>query len=206
MVGGPSYALNGDPVGTMVQAIDDERWARLAAAAGRVTYCDTRNLAGRREIFAREPFDETFRHGGDIEWAVRAARRGYRIAFVPAMALGHENVTSLGDVWRRGVRRGRGVAAIYEKHGATIHISGARPLTVAGADIKPRVLATLTHPGLRPLSQALLVAGNAGLLALLAPLLAVPALRRWARRPFLLFDRMSLLLGRVLGSPGGSRP
>ena len=147
VVGGPSYALNGDPVGTMVQAIDDERWARLAAAAGPVTYCDTRNLAGRRELFAREPFDEAFRHGGDIEWAVRAARRGYRIAFVPGMALGHENVTSLGDVWRRGVRRGRGVAAICRKHGADTQISGARALTVAGTDVKPQGARRAHPPG-----------------------------------------------------------
>jgi glycosyltransferase involved in cell wall biosynthesis len=195
---GPSYALNRDPVGLLVQAIDDERWARLSSE-GRVTYCDTRNLAGRRAVFAREPFDEAFRHGGDLEWGVRVSRHGCRILFVPAMALGHENVSSLRHAWRRGVRRGRGLAGIHRKHGSAMRISGARPLTIAGVDVKAWLLATLTQPMLRPLSSALLIASNAGLMVLLAGLLAVPPLRPWARRPFVLFDRMSLLLGRVLG-------
>ena len=195
---GPSYALNSDPVGLLVQGVDDQRWARLERER-EVSYCDTRNLAGDREAFLAEPFDEAFRHGGDLEWGVRARRRGYRILYVPEMALGHENVSSLRLAWRRGVRRGRGVAALYRKHGAEARISGARPLTLMGVDCKQRVLAALSHRAVRPVGLLGLGAGNALLVATLAGLLRAPGLRPWARRAFQLFDRLSLLQGRVRG-------
>jgi glycosyltransferase involved in cell wall biosynthesis len=195
---GPSYALNADPVGLLVQATDDERWASLARE-GWVTYCDTRNLAGRREMFLDEPFDATFRYAGDLEWAVRASRRGYRTRFVPAMAVGHENVSSLRDVWRRGVRRGRGLAAVYRKHGRAARISGARPLRILGIDAKERLVAVVTHPVLRPVARAALVGGASFAMALAGLSLRLRGLDRWTPRAFRLLDRATLLLGRIQG-------
>jgi glycosyltransferase involved in cell wall biosynthesis len=195
---GPSYALNADPVGLLVQAVDEERWARLARARS-VTYCDTRNVAAPRCLFETLPFDESFRHGGDLEWAVRAAGRGCRIRYVPEMALGHENVASLRAAWHRGVRRGRGVAGIEARHGADSPITGARPLRVLGRDVKRALLDVATRPGVRPAATASVAVANAALLAALAGLVRVPALRPLARRAFRLFDRASLLQGRLLG-------
>lgn len=196
---GPSYALNSDPVGLLVQAVDDQRWTRLAHER-EVNYCDTRNLAGAREIFLSEPFDESFSHGGDLEWGVRARHRGYRIAYVPGMALGHDNVATLRLVRERGVRRGRGLAALHRRHGMAARISGARPLTVMGRDVKQPVLDALAHPALRPVGLAGIAAGNVCMVALLAGLLRVPAWRRWALRPFQLLDRLSILEGRMRGA------
>jgi glycosyltransferase involved in cell wall biosynthesis len=195
---GPSYALNTDKVGLLVQMVDDQRWARLARERW-VLYGDTRNLAARRELFLREPFDPTFRHGGDLEWAIRTAKGGHRVLFVPEMALGHENVSSLSAVRSRGVRRGRGVAAIYRKHGRDTRISGARPLTLTGINVKDSVVSAAAHPVLRPLSRAGLATVAACLIPVVGALLRAPRAESWARRAFQVLDRTSLLLGRVLG-------
>lgn len=173
---GPSYGLNTEPIGQLVQRIDDQRWARMAGDA-RITYCDTRNLAARRDVLLREPFDETFRHGGDLEWGIRMARRGTRIVITPAMAVGHTNVSTVRDAWRRGVRRGRGVAGLVDKHGDDARISGARSLRLFGVDVKTPVLRTLTHPAIRPLARAALTAVNAVIMGSVATCLAVPVLR-----------------------------
>lgn len=198
VVVGPSYALDPAPVGLLIQAIDDRRWAQLAREQ-RVTYTDTRNLAGRRDLFVREPFDEAFRHGGDLEWGVRMSRLGTRIRFVPEMALGHANVATLRKAWRRGVRRGRGVARLVQKHGDAAKISGTRPLTLLGLDVKRMVLGTLTHPAARPLSRPALAAVNVVVMTAVGTCLAIRGLRRWSRPCFTVFDRTSLLLGRIIG-------
>jgi len=195
---GPSYALNRDKVGLLVQMVDDQRWARLVRERW-VIYCDTRNLAGRRALFLREPFDPTFRHAGDLEWGIRTTKEGHRVLFVPEMALGHENVSSLSTVRSRGVRRGRGVAAIYRKHGRDTRISGARPLTLRSIDIKDAVLSAVAHPLLRPLTRAGLATSTACLTLLVGALLRIPRAESWARRAFQALDRTSLLLGRALG-------
>jgi glycosyltransferase involved in cell wall biosynthesis len=195
---GPSYALNRDRVGLLVQMVDDQRWARLGDERW-VTYGDTRNLAARRELFLREPFDATFQHGGDLEWTLRTTRGGSRALFVPEMALGHENVSSLSAVRRRGIRRGRGLAAIRRKHGADLRISGARPFRLVRVDFKAGLLAAAVSPALRPLFRVVLAAATAGLVAVVGTLLRAPQGERWARRAFQLLDRASLLEGWVLG-------
>ena len=140
---GPSYALNRDPqqqfrvtlVGLLVQAVDDDRWRRVARER-ELVYCDTRNLAARREVRMAVPFDTTFRSGGDLEWGIRASGLGYRIRYVPTMIVGHENVSSIAQVCRRGIRRGRGLAQIDAKHGGGVQIGGSRPLEVGRLDVK----------------------------------------------------------------------
>ncbi|HXJ81492.1 MAG TPA: glycosyltransferase [Candidatus Methylomirabilis sp.] len=198
VVVGPSYGLNTDPIGQFVQRIDDQRWARMAGDT-RMTYCDTRNLAARRDVLLREPFDETFRHGGDLEWGIRMARRGARIVHTPEMAVGHTNVSTLRDAWRRGVRRGRGVAGLVDKHGDDVRISGARSLRLLGVDAKTPLIRMLTRPAVRPLSRAALTAANAVIMGSVATCLALPVLRPAAPPLFHLFDRVSLLLGRTIG-------
>ena len=115
------------------------------------------------------------------------------------MAVGHTNVSTLRDAWRRGVRRGRGVAGLVDKHGDVARISGARSLRLFGVDVKTPVLRTLTHPAIRPLSRAALTAANAVIMGSVATCLAVPVLRPAAPPLFHLFDRVSLLLGRTIG-------
>jgi glycosyltransferase involved in cell wall biosynthesis len=198
---GPSRALNRDPVGLLVQAVDDDRWRRLARER-EVIYCDTRNLAVRREVCAAVPFDATFRNGGDLEWGIRASRLGYRIRYVPEMVVGHENVASLTGVWRRGIRRGRGLAQIDAKHGRGIRISGSRSLEVGGVDVKALLRSMAGRRKLRPLMTVALAGMTGTLLALLALALKVPGLDSHVRRQFELLDRMSLLLGLVLGPAG----
>ncbi len=196
---GPSHALNRDPVGRLVQMVDDERWLRLARER-RLTYCDTRNLAGRHELFRKEPFDPDFKHGGDLEWGLRVSRAGYRIRFVSEMVLGHENVSGFPAVIRRGVRRGRGVAAVYHKYGPHVQISGARPLRLLGIDIKAPMLALLTHAAVRPVAVAGVAAGTLFVAGLLAAVLRTPLPPSRAFHLFWILDRASLLLGRLLGA------
>ncbi len=196
---GPSSALNRDPIGLLVQMVDDERWARLRAEPV-VTYCDTRNLAGRRELFEREPFDQTFAHGGDLEWGLRITAKGHRVRLVPEMSLAHENVSTVWAVRHRGIRRGRGVAVIRRRHGARVRISGSRPLTVLGIDVKETILRTATRSSVRPVASAGLAAATVGLAGLVATLQQVPGASGIARRAFQALDRTSLLLGHVRGA------
>ena len=76
--------LKDDPIGLLVQAVDDLRWAELAREAS-INYCDTRNLAGHRDLFLREPFDETFHHGGDLADSPESGQcRRHVLIFRPA--------------------------------------------------------------------------------------------------------------------------
>ena len=197
-VTGPARALNNDPVGLLVQEIDDARWARLIAE-GAGTYSDTRNLAGPRSLFLREPFDPSFQHAGDLDWGIRMSAQGSPIRYVEEIAVRHANVTSLREVWRRGVRRGRGLARIRDKHGWRARISGSRRLGLLGIDVKERLLAMGAHPVARPIMVAAAGAVTGALAVVVAILLHLPGLRGLARRPFEWLDRASLLLGILIG-------
>ena len=200
---GPSCALNRDPVGLLVQSVDDDSWRRLAGEP-EVVYCDTRNLAARREVCAKVPFDATFRSGGDLEWGIRASRQGYRIRYAPDMVVGHENVSSIGDVCRRGIRRGRGLAQIDAKHGREVQISGSRPLELGRVDVKALLRSMARRRELRPLMSVGLAGMTGVLLVVLALAVKLPRLNGHVRRPFEILDRASLLLGFVLGPAGWS--
>jgi glycosyltransferase involved in cell wall biosynthesis len=194
---GPSYTLNGSKVALWVQSVDDERWWALSRESA-VVYCDTRNFAARRQVLAAERFDPDFLNAGDVELGYRLARRGETICFAAQMQTGHENPSSLWAVLVRGVRRGRGIGALYRKHGPAARLSAERRLELLGWDIKPRLLALIQRQPLRWLGIAALMPMLAGLYALLLLLDASPLHGRCGRRAFRLLDRASILLGRLL--------
>jgi GT2 family glycosyltransferase len=83
----------------------------------------TANLAARRSLLERLPFDESFptAAGEDRDWGERAARSGAAPAFVPAAIVNHGSGMSVGGFLRQQYRYGRG-AARYRQSG-----SGRRP-------------------------------------------------------------------------------
>jgi glycosyltransferase involved in cell wall biosynthesis len=192
---GPSYAVNRSPVARWVQSVDDDRAARLGREPA-IAFCDTRNLALRRSV-VDGGFDADFRWAGDLELGLRLAQAGVPIAWEPALAVGHENPDSLLTSARRGIRRGRGLAALERKHGA-MRISGSRELRVLGRDLKPHVLRSLRAWPLRPVG---VVGAGAAVGVGIGALSLVRALRidpRHGVGPYRLVDRGAILLGRLL--------
>jgi GT2 family glycosyltransferase len=78
----------------------------------------TANLAARRSLLERLPFDESFRAaaGEDRDWGERAAQAGAAPIFVPAGAVTHRSGTGVMDFLRQQYRYGRG-AARYRQSG-----------------------------------------------------------------------------------------
>jgi GT2 family glycosyltransferase len=72
----------------------------------------TANLAARRSLLERLPFDESFQAaaGEDRDWGERAARVGSAPEFVPAAIVVHRSGMSVGGFLRQQYRYGRGAA------------------------------------------------------------------------------------------------
>jgi GT2 family glycosyltransferase len=72
----------------------------------------TANLAARRSLLARLPFDESFpaAAGEDRDWGERAARGGARPRFIPGATVVHQSGMKIGSFLRQQHRYGRGAA------------------------------------------------------------------------------------------------
>jgi glycosyltransferase involved in cell wall biosynthesis len=201
VVTGPSSSADEVPVSSWVQAIDEQRWQALLAM-DRVAFCDTRNLALRREVLAAVPFDPSFRQAGDIDLGIRLFERGIPIRLEPALRLVHEHPRSLAAVLRRAFRRGRGLARLDRKHGQRARPIGQRPFRIAGWDAKAAVLRWSGRRGFRWVAIPLISVALLPIMALLA-VLSVPFRAPSGPAPgvrlFVVFERLSLLLGRLAG-------
>jgi len=165
----------------------------------RVAFCDTRNLAVRREVLDAVPFDPTLRQAGDIDLGLRLYRAGIHIRMEPTLRLLHDHPRSLAAVLRRAVRRGRGLAQLQRKHGSFFGPIGERPLIVAGRDLKASILHWGRQPLVRWFAVPLVVGSLVPLFAVLSVLARVPFGRAAGEPVFVIFERLSLLLGRLLG-------
>jgi glycosyltransferase involved in cell wall biosynthesis len=72
----------------------------------------TANLAARRELLERLPFDESFPAAGgeDRDWAERATRTGAAAQFVPSAMVLHRSGMGVRDFLRQQYRYGQGAA------------------------------------------------------------------------------------------------
>jgi len=72
----------------------------------------TANLAARRSLLERHPFDESFptAAGEDRDWGERAAREGAAPRFMPAAVVEHQSGMSAIGFLRQQYRYGRGAA------------------------------------------------------------------------------------------------
>jgi GT2 family glycosyltransferase len=149
-----------------------------AAAPGSASpgFVVTANLAARRSLLERLPFDESFpaAAGEDRDWGERAARAGAAPEFVPSATVNHRSGMGVGDFLRQQYRYGRG-AARYRQSG-----SGRRPGS-------PRFYAGLIRAGFTSgLAPGLLV--SLAQAATLAGVLAETA-KTLLEGPFLRFRR-----------------
>jgi len=91
-----------------------------AAAPGTASpgFAVTANLAARKALLERLPFDESFpaAAGEDRDWGERAARESAPPRFVPAAQVVHQSGMSVGAFLRQQYRYGQG-AARYRKAG-----------------------------------------------------------------------------------------
>lgn len=92
-----------------------------AAAPGTASpgFAVTANLAARRSLLERFPFDESFpaAAGEDRDWGERAAREGVAIRFVPAASVVHQSGMGTRAFLRQQYRYGQG-AARYRSAGS----------------------------------------------------------------------------------------
>jgi len=100
-----------------------------AAAPGTASpgFAVTANLAARRSLLERLPFDESFSTaaGEDRDWGDRAARAGAAPVFVPAAVVVHRSGMRVSDFLRQQYRYGRG-AARYRQSGPDRHPGSPR--------------------------------------------------------------------------------
>jgi glycosyltransferase involved in cell wall biosynthesis len=195
---GPSSSADSSTVSLWAQAIDNARWDTLRRS-DRIAFCDTRNLALRAEVLAAVPFDPAFRQAGDVDLGLRLYRAGFRIRMEPDASIAHDNPRSLRVMLRRGVRRGRGVARLERKHAAFIGPIGERPLRLGGVDLKRPILRAGRLPVVRWAAISLVTVSLVPLLGVLWLLARVPFGRAAGQRLFVVFERLTLLLGRLLG-------
>jgi cellulose synthase/poly-beta-1,6-N-acetylglucosamine synthase-like glycosyltransferase len=195
---GPSREARHSTVSAWAQRIDGARWAELARRE-QIAFCDTRNLALRREVIEAVPFDPAFRQAGDLDLGIRLHRAGYAIRMDPAAWVAHDNPHSLRVIVRRGIRRGRGLAQLLRKHGPITGPIGSRALRVAGVDLKRPILAAARVPLLRRPAIVLVSGMLVPLIGVLWVLARAPGGEALGAGPFLAFERLTLLLGRLQG-------
>ncbi len=199
VVTGPSSSSDESTVSSWVQAIDESRW-QIASMMDRTAFCDTRNLALRRDVLNQVPFDPGFRHAGDLDLGLRLYQAGIQIRMEPSLRLRHDHPRSLRSVLWRGLRRGKGLAQLERKHGVILGPIAERPLVVGGRDLK----ATVLQWGRRPLGRYLIigvaVVSLAPLAGVLFALTLTPGGKAAGARVFVAFERLTLLLGRMLGA------
>ena len=195
---GPSDSVGRSRVALWVQSVDDAR-ADAVSRNNPIVYCDTRNLAGPRELFRKFRFDPYFIEAGDLEFAWRLTCAGETIRYAPDMRLAHDNPTSLWTTFARSIRRGRWLDVLYLKHGSHVRLSGERELQFFGMNQKHKILSFFRQPFARPFG----IAGLTGLFFVFASILLTLQWLHlpwsWGVTPYRIYDRTALLLGILLG-------
>jgi GT2 family glycosyltransferase len=104
---------------TIVGYLQEQAGAPGSASPG---FAATANLAARRELLERLPFDESFpaAAGEDRDWGERAARAGAAVQFIPSAIVLHRSGMGVRDFLRQQYRYGQG-AARYRQAAASRH-------------------------------------------------------------------------------------
>ncbi|HEX3042326.1 MAG TPA: glycosyltransferase [Solirubrobacterales bacterium] len=121
ILGGEAEAATGPVAMREAATASDRAWEAIvnylqvrAEAPGTASpgFVVTANLAARRSLLERLPFDESFSAaaGEDRDWGERAARAGAAPVFVRAATVMHRSGMSVGNFLRQQYRYGRGAA------------------------------------------------------------------------------------------------
>ena len=105
-------------VARFVQLEYEDKYRRLRRQR-RVDFVDTYSAAYRRDVFvANGGFDLAFPTASveDQEFSFRLARKGYKLAFVPAAIVCHRHDATLGEYWRRKFGIGYWKALLLRRH------------------------------------------------------------------------------------------
>lgn len=79
------------------------------------------NMAFRRELLERHPFDEALEYGCDEdEVAWRLASEGWQLGYAAGARVRHDHPMGLGDFLRQGFRQGQGSARFWFKRGTIL--------------------------------------------------------------------------------------
>jgi GT2 family glycosyltransferase len=109
-VGGST--VNGDPRNRLGAASQ-----LVANAPADESFAPASNVGCRVEILRRLPFDESYGAGGeDREWFARLGAAGCGLELEPGAVVLHFQELSLGELWRKNVRYGRGAYRFRRAH------------------------------------------------------------------------------------------
>jgi glycosyltransferase involved in cell wall biosynthesis len=112
------------------------------ARADKRPFAPGSNLACRRELLARIPFDPGYASAEDRDWYARVAAAGVRVEFEDGAVVRHFPKLDLPTFWRKNVRYGRGASQFRREH-AIARIERPRfylRLVREGAAAGPRAL------------------------------------------------------------------
>jgi glycosyltransferase involved in cell wall biosynthesis len=77
---------------------------------------DTRNLSLKKRMIGNVQFDETFKHGEDIEFGFRLSQKGRMALYDSKIVVYHRNRENLSGLMKQHYYYGRGSCAITYKH------------------------------------------------------------------------------------------
>lgn len=155
---------------------------------------DTRNLAARRAVFECLRFDDRFHRSSDTRLGLLAERRGFRVAYTPAMRADHAHEPDLALFAAKQIAHGWGARRmLMDEPGLTWH--GGHPGLVNGS---LRLARLLPRPALIARALARSSIGATRAIERVGPRLPFAV----ALAAFTLAEKAALFAGHLLGATG----
>jgi glycosyltransferase involved in cell wall biosynthesis len=129
ILGGPILPKDPD---TLVAVFSRQLFdQRKAMTSPRFPYAASGNMLVSRSLLLHVGlFDETFLRSHDVDFSWRALKKcSAHFAFVPEARVLHENPRTLGELFREGMKHGKGQANISTRHSDLTGISTRRRIT-----------------------------------------------------------------------------
>ena len=129
IVGGPILPKDPDRlVAVFSRKLFDQR---KAMTSPKFPYAASGNMLVSRSLLLQlDLFDETFMRAHDVDFSWRALKeRSAQFIFVPEAPVFHSNPRTLGDLFREGMKHGKGQAIISTRHSDFTGISTRRRIT-----------------------------------------------------------------------------
>lgn len=129
IVGGPILPKDPDTlVAVFSRHLFDQR---KAMTSPRFPYAASGNMLVSRSLLLKVGlFDETFLRSHDVDFSWRALKKcSARFVFVPAARVFHDNPRTLGELFREGMKHGKGLAIICTRHSDFTGFSTRRRIT-----------------------------------------------------------------------------
>jgi glycosyltransferase involved in cell wall biosynthesis len=122
LIGGAVKAM---PDSNAIACFAERYFDQGVAVKGKPPYAISGNVFARKAVLMKVGlFDESMLRGHDTDLSYRAGfEHGAKFAFAADAIVFHHNPSSVADLFREGMKHGRGSAFILAKHGARLQVS-----------------------------------------------------------------------------------